>query len=113
MEPAKRVIHHVGVSQRGTIMSALAPSGNASATCFEQYVRTAQFVPFMRDVLRVIEEERSDKLSGGCGCILILFMLTKMYIPIIYIYVDSYSLLCMAIVHYMSDLDCLARKSCS
>lgn len=57
MEPAKRVIHHVGVSQRGTIMSALAPSDNASATCFEQYVRTAQFVPFMRDVLRVIEEE--------------------------------------------------------
>ena len=60
MEPAKRVIHHVGVSQRGTIMSALAPTDHAGATCFEEYVRTAQFVPFMRDVLRVIEEERSD-----------------------------------------------------
>ena len=61
MEPPKLVLHHVGVSQRGTIMAALSPNDRGEATRFEEYVRTAPFAPFMREVLHVIEEEQPLK----------------------------------------------------
>ena len=49
---------HVALPLKAFSSEALAPKDHGGSDRFEQYVRTAQFAPFMREVLGVVEEER-------------------------------------------------------
>ncbi|CAJ1391992.1 unnamed protein product [Effrenium voratum] len=52
-------VHHVGVSERGTILVALAPSKAAPAAApgFGAFARSADLAAFVRRVLEVVEQE--------------------------------------------------------